>query len=128
MKDENYICHIIIPAKNSAKSKKFYQEVFGWKVERQLGTNSLDIFPPSHKGPSAELNPEENAVVPSIHTSEIAEKLKLIAKLGGRTLKGKTSIGKNAKQGHYALFEDPCGNKICLYSDEKLQSGPRLTR
>lgn len=118
MTNENYICHIIIPAKDPAKSKKFYQKVFGWKVEKQPGTNSLDILPPSHKGPSAELNPEENVIVPSIQTSEIAEKLKLIEKLGGRTLKGKTSIDENAKYGHYALFEDPNGNKMCLYSDE----------
>jgi predicted enzyme related to lactoylglutathione lyase len=118
MKDENYICHIIIPAPRLAKSKKFYQKAFRWKVEKQPGTNSLDMLPPSHKGPSAELNPEENAVVPSIKTSKIAEKLKLIEKLGGRTLKGKTAMGENAKYGHYALFEDPDGNKMCLYSDE----------
>lgn len=76
------------------------------------------MLPPSHKGPSAELNPEESVVVPSIQTSDIAEKLKLIEKLGGRTLKDKTSIGKNARYGHYALFEDPNGNKMCLYSDK----------
>jgi predicted enzyme related to lactoylglutathione lyase len=128
MKDENYICHIIIPTKNSAKSRKFYQEVFRWTIEKQPGTNSFDMLPHSKKGPSAELNPEEQVVVPAIYTTQIETKLKLIEKSGGRTLRQKTPIGKNAEQGHYALFEDPCGNKICLYSDEQLQSGSRLTR
>lgn len=118
MKDENYICHIIIPTRDSARSSKFYQEVFGWTIEKQPGTKSLDMLPPSRKGPSAELNPQESGVVPSIQTSDIAEKLKLIEKLGGRTLKDKTPIGRNARYGHYALFEDPNGNKMCLYPDE----------
>lgn len=118
MKDVNYICHLIIPTRDLSKSKKFYQKVFGWKVEKQPGTNSLDMLPPSQKGPSAELNPEENAVVPSIHTSEIEQKLKLVEKAGGKILKGKTSIGENARYGHYALFKDPDGNKMGLYSDE----------
>lgn len=45
-------------------------------------------------------------------------KLKLIEKFGGKILEGKTPIGENAEYGHYALFEDPQGNKMCLYSEE----------
>jgi predicted enzyme related to lactoylglutathione lyase len=62
------------------------------------------------------LNSEEEFIVPSIYTSNIEAKLKLIEEYGGKVLKGKTPIGKNAEYGYFALFEDPDGNRICLYS------------
>jgi predicted enzyme related to lactoylglutathione lyase len=116
MMDESYICHIVIPSKSLGRSKVFYEKVFGWKVEQQPGTKSLDVLPTSGKGISAELNPEERVVVPSIYTSNIEAKLMQIKKFGGKKLKGKTSIGRKAQQGYFALFEDLDGNKVCLYS------------
>jgi len=116
--DENYFCHIIIPSKNYQKSKIFFKQVFGWKVEKQPGTSSLDVLPPSRKGPSAELNSEVEVVVPSIKTSNIEAKLKLIEKFGGKKVKDKTPVDKDAEHGYYALFEDPQGNRMCLYSEK----------
>jgi predicted enzyme related to lactoylglutathione lyase len=105
--DEDYICHVVIPSKNLERSKVFYEKAFGWKVEQQTGTKSLDALSPSGKGISAELNPEERVVVPSIHTSNIEAKLVQIEEIGGKKLENKTPIGKNAQQGYFALFEDP---------------------
>jgi len=118
--DENYFCHIIIPSKNYQKSKIFFEKVFGWKVEKQPGTSFLDVLPPSRKGPSAELNSGVEVVVPSIKTSNIEAKLKLIEKFGGKKVKDKTPVDKDAEHGYYALFEDPQGNKMCLYSGLRL--------
>lgn len=118
-KDENYICHIIIPSKNLPKSKVFFEQVFGWKVVPQPGTRSLDVLPPSGKGPGAELNPEVEAVVPSIITSDIEAKLVMIERFGGKKLRGKTPIGEEGEHGCYALFEDPEGNVMCLYSEKE---------
>jgi len=115
-KEENYFCHIVIPSKNYQKSRIFFEKVFGWKVQEVPGTNTLDILPPSEKGPSAELNSEEDVIVPSINALDIDAKLKLIAEFGGKILKEKTPIGEDAEYGHFALFEDPQGNKMCLYS------------
>jgi predicted enzyme related to lactoylglutathione lyase len=117
MKDESFFCHIVIPAVNLEKSKVFYREVFGWIVEKQEGTSSWDVMPRSRKGPSAELNPEEKTLTPAIHTTDIKAALNLIEKHGGKTLKGKTAVGENAKNGYLALFEDPGGNRMCLYSE-----------
>ena len=117
-KDENYFCHIVIPSKNYQKSKIFFEKVFGWKVQKVPGSRSLDVLPPSKKGPSAELNSEEELIVPAIHTSNIEAKLKLIGEFGGKELKGKTPIGENAEYGYYALFEDPQGNRMDLYSEK----------
>ena len=116
--DENYFCHIIIPSKNYQKSRIFFEEVFGWKVEEQPSTSSLDVLPTSGKGPSAELNSEVEVIIPSILTSDIDAKLELIEKFGGKRLKGKTSIGEEGEHGYYALFEDPQGNTMCLCSTE----------
>jgi len=114
--DENYFCHIIIPSKDHQRSRIFYEKVFGWKVKEQPGTSSMDILPPLGKGPSAELNSEAEVIVPSIRTSDIEAKLKLIESFGGRKLRDKTPIGKDAEHGYYALFADPYGNLMCLYS------------
>jgi len=118
MDNESYICHIVIPSKNHQKSKDFYRNVFGWKIQEQQGTSSLDVLPPSRKGISAELNLKEDVVVPSIFVYNIEEKLRLIKQLGGKKLKDKTPIGAEAEYGYYALFKDPHGNKMCLYSDK----------
>jgi len=118
MDNESYICHIVIPSKNYQRSKDFYTKVFGWEVQERPGTTSLDILPPSRKGISAELNREEEVVVPSISVSNIEKKLRLIEQFGGKKLKDKTPIGAKAEYGYYALFKDPHGNKMCLYSDK----------
>lgn len=110
MKNESYICHVVIPLRDYQKSKRFYETVFGWEVALQPGTTSLDILPPSGKGISAELNPEENTIVPCIYTTDIKASLKKI--------ENKTSIGEQGQHGYFALFEDPNGNKLCLYSEK----------
>ena len=114
---ENYICHIIIPSRNLENSKTFYEQVFGWKAERQFLTKSLDILPRPSKGPSVELNPEVDTVMPSIKTADIKGKLEIIKKFGGTIVQSKTPVGKNVEHGQYAIFKDPEGNQICLYSE-----------
>lgn len=113
--DENYFCHIIIPAKDYRRSKVFFERVFGWRVEALTGINTVDVLPPSGKGPSAELNLEEEVVIPSIYTSDINRKLESIEEHGGKVLVRRTPIGEGPRKGYYALFKDPCGNKIALY-------------
>ena len=116
--EENHISHVIIPSKNFQRSKIFFEEVFGWKLEEQPEKSSLDVLPLSRKGPSAELNSEVEVIIPSIKTSNIEAKLRLIEEFGGKKLKDKTPIDKDAEQGYYASFEDPQGNRMCLYSEK----------
>lgn len=86
----------------------------------------MDVLPPSGKGTSAELNSEEKVVVPSIHTSNVKATLERIKEFGGKILKDKTPIGKEAEFGYFAIFADPNGNKMCLYS-EKSRSSLKIT-
>lgn len=128
MNDDSYICHVIIPSKDHRKSKVFFERVFGWEIEKQPGTTSLGILPPSRKGVSAELNSKESTVVPSIHTSNIEAKLELIEKYGGKKLKPKTPIGRRGEHGFFALFLDPNGNRMCLYSEDRNREKPQKSR
>ncbi|MGE5529561.1 MAG: VOC family protein, partial [Patescibacteria group bacterium] len=89
----------------------------GWLVEEVPNRASLDVLPPSGKGPSAELTQVEDRIVPAIYTRDLERRLDSIARNGGRVLRGRTPIGDGAKYGYYALFEDPHGNRICLYSE-----------
>jgi len=59
------------------------------------------------KGISAELNIEENTVVPSILTSNMKAVLERIKCFGGKVLQDKTPIGEQAEHGYFGLFEDP---------------------
>jgi predicted enzyme related to lactoylglutathione lyase len=116
--DESYFCHIVIPSKDLGRSKIFYEKVFGWRVQEAPIPGTMDVLPPSGKGPSAELNLEEEAVVPAIYTLKMGEKIRLVEEHGGRMLRGRIPIGKDAEFGYYSLFEDPHGNRMALYSRE----------
>ena len=89
IEDENYFCHIMIPSRDHQASAAFYREVFDWDAQGVSETGTVDIMPPSRKGPSAELNSREGSVVPVIYTSDIGAKLRLIERYGGRRLKDK---------------------------------------
>ncbi len=117
MNEESYICHLVIPSRNYDASRKFYESVFGWRTQQQPGTTSIDILPPSEMGISAELNSEEDSIVPSIHVVDIDRTLELVEKHGGKKLGEKTPIGESGEYGHFALFEDPHGNRMVLYSE-----------
>ncbi len=71
------------------------------------------------KGVSAELNPHESQVTPTIYALDIDAALELITRQRGKILVPKTSVGEEGEYGYYALFEDPEGNKFCLYSDKR---------
>lgn len=108
----------MIPSKDLSRSKLFYEQVFGWRVQEAPEGGIFDVEPPHGKGPSAELNCEEKVVVPSIYTSDMDEKIRLVEEYGGRMLRSRTPIGSKAKHGYYALFEDPHGNRMALYSEK----------
>jgi predicted enzyme related to lactoylglutathione lyase len=75
------------------------------------------VLPPSGKGVSVELNRKEEVVVPSIFVSDMERRLELITRFGGKILKEKTRVGAKPELGYFALFRDPHGNKMCLFSD-----------
>ena len=110
------IVHVEIPAANVEGAGKFYQELFGWKLQHmpemnytmwEAGDGSGGGFP----AVSAE-NPAGQVLV-YIDSDDIEADLKKAEKLGRKVIFQKTEI---SGMGWFAVFHDPTGNAIGLYT------------
>jgi predicted enzyme related to lactoylglutathione lyase len=110
------VVHVEIPAANVEGAGKFYQELFGWKLQHmpemnytmwEAGDGSGGGFPEV----SSE-NPVGQVLV-YIHSDDIEADLKNVENLGGKVLRQKTEIPGN---GWFGIFQDPTGNILALYT------------
>ena len=114
-----------ISVNDMARAKKFYESVFGIKMNQQENMGmQMSFFPsadmngkvsgalvqgPMHK-PSA-----EGAVVYLNGNPDLSQALGNIEKAGGKILMQKTHI--SADVGHMAFFLDSEGNRVALHSN-----------
>jgi uncharacterized protein len=110
------IVHIEIPAADAAKAGKFYQDLFGWKIETDLKMN-YTMWEPA-KGPGGGFSPLDASVKPGdvliyVESADIEADLKRVKELGGAVLSEKAEI---PQIGWFAMFKDPTGNSIALYT------------
>ena len=114
-----------ISVNDMARAKKFYESVFGIKMNQQENMGmQMSFFPsadmngkvsgalvqgPMHK-PSA-----EGAVVYLNGNPDLSQALGNIEKAGGKILMPKTHI--SADVGHMAFFLDSEGNRVALHSN-----------
>jgi predicted enzyme related to lactoylglutathione lyase len=117
------ICHVEIPTTDFAKSKAFYENVFGWKVEVDPATKYAMWTP--EDGPGGGFNLVEKpctcgeaACLVYIFVASVDEKCKEVEAAGGKITKPKTAVGD---MGWYALFEDPAGAAVGLWESAKKQ-------
>ena len=108
-------CHFEIPTSDAQKSKIFYSKMFGWKMI-ESDPNYIMFSTPDDEGGgfSTSIKPTKDGVVLYIEVEDIEKKLKDIESAGGKKVKGKTGISEEF--GFYALFTDPCGNIMGLWS------------
>jgi predicted enzyme related to lactoylglutathione lyase len=115
---ENQICYVEIPCRDIARSKKFYNGVFGWSFE-DSGENYSMFRTGDGLGGGLDRRTEEfptqRGVTLYIQVQDIPKFLKQVDEAGGRTVKGKTEISKEF--GYYALFVDTEGNTMGLWSE-----------
>ena len=111
------IVHIEISALNREASGKFYADLFGWHVEQMPEMNyaSFDTNNGVEGGfnPVSESNPAGQVTV-YVGTNDINATLARVEKLGGKTFVPKTEI---PGMGWFAIFADPSGNKIGLFTE-----------
>ncbi len=111
------ICHYEIPSTDFAKSKVFYESLFDWKLT-EMPDGSYMVFE-IEGGIGGGFNKVEQATADGIqiyiHVADIPATLAKAEELGGKTAKAKTSISEH---GNYALFTDPCGAQIGIWSRE----------
>jgi hypothetical protein len=110
------IVHIEIPSKDLAKNSKFYGDLFGWEISPVPDFNYV-MFNPG-EGPGGGFPPVESfnktdRVLVYVDSEDIEADLKKAESLGGKTVVKKTEI---PGQGWFALFQDPEGNTLALYT------------
>lgn len=109
------VVHVEIPAADQAITGKFYQGLFGWKINPmpdmnytmwEAGDGSGGGFPSVTDIPAGQ-------VTVYIDSPDIEADLKNVEKLGGKVIHPKTEI---PGMGWYAMFKDPTGNVLALYT------------
>ncbi len=111
------VVHVEIPAANVKDAGTFYQELFGWKLTHDEGMNytmweagngdSYGGLPPV-----SDTNPAGQVLV-YIASDDIEADLKKVETLGGKVIYPKSEIPQT---GWFALFQDPTGNVLGLYT------------
>jgi len=112
------IVHIEIPAQNSKAAGEFYEKLFGWGITHDEA-NDYTMFD-AHEGPGGGFSKAEYGehvqpgnVVVYISSDDIEADLKRAEELGASTIVPKSEIPYT---GWFAMFKDPTGNTIGLYT------------
>lgn len=116
--------HFEIPFDDADRAHNFYQEAFGWDVNRipELDYTMVSTGPSGEQGPTEpgyinggmfkrEYNASPGSVV-VIDVDDIDSALAKIEDLGGETVVGRTPV---ADMGFSAYFKDTEGNYIGLW-------------
>ena len=117
------VVHVEIPAADVPAAAKFYESLFGWKMQHddqfdytmwQDGSGSGGGFnKASDEHPAGE-------VLVYIASDDIEADLQQVENLGGSVVTPKTEIPGT---GWFALFKDPTGNTLALYTSPHPVSG-----
>jgi predicted enzyme related to lactoylglutathione lyase len=111
------IVHVEIPASDLKEASKFYTEVFGWQID----TSTMEDYPmfAAEGGPGGgfvQLSDTAHSVgrpLLFIGTDDIDASLAAVEAHGGKTLMPRTAI---PHVGWWAVFDDPVGNTLALYT------------
>ena len=106
-----------IPADNSERAKKFYSELFGWKIEKFQGADDywhIDTGGPDETpdGGLMKRMYSDQPITNYIAVSSVDESAKKVEQLGGKICKSKTAI---QKMGYFAVCQDTEGNEFALW-------------
>ncbi len=110
------IVHIELPATDPRAAGQFYATVFGWKVETDANFD-YTMFS-AEGGPGGGFikatTSQEGGPLVYIGTDDIDATLAKITAHGGKTVTPKTEI---PHIGWFAVFNDPFGARVALYTD-----------
>lgn len=111
------IVHIEISATDHKKSAEFFHNVFGWQTQN-IDEMNYSTFSTGENEVGGGFNPApENMPVGTtcvyVGTDDIDATLSLIEANGGKTIRPKDEI---PGMGWFALFQDPGGNLLGLYT------------
>lgn len=110
------IVHVEIPSADPKTSAKFYEDLFGWKAEH---VEAMDYHMysaaegPGGGYPKIDENNKAGEVLIHVSTDDIETTLTKAEKMGAKTVVPKSEI---PGMGWFAIFVDPSGNKIGIYT------------
>ena len=110
------VVHIEIPAASVPSAAKFYETLFGWKMETVPEFDYTMWEDGSGYGGGfnkADADNPVGQVLVYIDSDDIEADLKKIVQLGGSVVREKTEIPGT---GWFGLFKDPTGNTLALYT------------
>lgn len=117
---EGEIVHIEFSAQDSESAGKFYAKLFDWKISSWSDLNYTMFEPKAGPGGGfAQIDGSmynRGDVLVYIQTDDLEGKLSLIENLGGKIVATRTPIDDKS---WFALFEDPTGNRVGLYTTVK---------
>ena len=118
------IVHVEIPAANVGAAGKFYQELFGWKIQhdQELNYSMWEAGNGDSYGGFPQVSEENPAgqVLVYIASDDIDADLKKAEQLGGKVIHPKAEIPQT---GWFGIFQDPTGNVLGLYTSMNPSSG-----
>ena len=112
------VVHVEIPAADVPVAAKFYETLFGWKMEHAKEFDYTMWSDGAGYGGGFNKVDGENPVghvLVYIHSTDIDADLDQVKKLGGTVVREKTDIPGT---GWFALFKDPTGNTLALYTSQ----------
>jgi predicted enzyme related to lactoylglutathione lyase len=111
------IVHVEIPAVNVEGAGKFYQDLFGWKMQHmpEMNYTMWEAGDGDEYGGFPQVSEENPAgqVLIYIASDDIDADLKKVVQLGGKVLHPKTEI---PGMGWYGVFQDTTGNVLAVYT------------
>ena len=111
------VVHVEIPAANVEGAGKFYQDLFGWKIQPmpEMNYTMWEAGNGDEYGGFPQVSDDNPAgqVLVYIDSDDIEADLKNVEKLGGKVLHQKTEI---PGMGWFGIFQDPTGNVLALYT------------
>jgi len=122
-KRKDFISWFEIPALNFNQSVNFYNHIFDIEMETNFDENYAMAFFPVNKGIGGSIvagpgsTPGDSGPLIYLNAGQdLNLVLGKVEKAGGRIVMPKTLI--NDEDGYFAIFIDPEGNKLALYSSQ----------
>ena len=111
------VVHVEIPAANTEGAGKFYQDLFGWKIQPvpEMNYTMWEAGEGDEYGGFPQVSDENPAgqVLVYIASDDIDADLQNVKKLGGKVMREKTEI---PGMGWFGVFQDPTGNVLAVYT------------
>jgi predicted enzyme related to lactoylglutathione lyase len=123
------IVHFEIPSDNIERSKKFYNELFGWNIEKWSGSENMPegmeywmITTTDDKGNKSltggmmnRQNPQQQGITNYINVKSVQEHSSKVEQLGGKVNMQKTPV---PGMGYFAVCTDTENNIFAIWETD----------